>query len=82
MQPSDQEAAKLGHGRILYLYAVMTMCRARARLPKPPRTRSDRATDVLGRILYLSLERVPVLVVFSFTGWGFVSKAAGGDPLF
>jgi hypothetical protein len=29
-----------------------------------------------------SLERVPVLVVFSFTGWGFVSKADGGDPLF
>ena len=25
---------------------------------------------------------IPVLVVFSFTGWGFVSKAAGGDPLF
>ena len=25
---------------------------------------------------------IPVLVVFSFTGWGFVSKADGGDPLF
>ena len=25
---------------------------------------------------------IPVLGVFSFTGWGFVSKADGGDPLF
>jgi hypothetical protein len=36
----------------------------------------------LGTYFIWKTRGIPVLVVFSFTGWGFVSKAAGGDPLF